>query len=127
MDEYGYLKDEREGIYTVTQLFEEQKKYLRELLEGTDNDRLWDDAVKMLKLSPDHKATKESRKKIVAYPDRIVIGDYELSYDMVSSVDVVQSNRLIIHIKGEAGHIELIGEKTFNAVKYLLWFERSFP
>ncbi len=127
MDEYGYLKNEHEENLTVTQLFEEQKKYLRELLEGTDNDLLWDDDVRMMKLSPDHKVTQESRKKLTAYPDRIMIGDYELRRDMISSVDIVQSNRLIIHVKGEAGHLELLGEKTFNAVKYQLWFERSFP
>ncbi len=127
MDEYGYLKDEREDNLTVTRLFEEQKKYLGELLEGTDNDCMWDDDVKMMKLSPDHKVTEETGKKLVAYPDRIMIGDRELRHDMISSVDVVQSNRLIIHVKGEAGHLEFIGEKTFNAVKYLLWFERSFP
>ena len=124
MDEYGYLTDEKDQRFTVTDLFGEQKKLLEALSGGSKEKVIWSDNVRMMKLSPGHEVLDDRQETILAYPDRLKIGDSSFTKDDITSVDIVQRNRLLLHIKGESGHLEFIADKTFNAVKYQLWHER---
>jgi hypothetical protein len=124
MDEYGYLTDEKDHRFTVTDLFDEQKKLLEALSGGSKEEVIWSDNVRMMKLSTGHEVLEDRQETILAYPDRLKVGDSSFTKDDITSVDIVQRNRLLLHIKGESGHLEFIADKTFNAVKYQLWHER---
>lgn len=124
MDEYGYLTDKKDQRFTVTDLFDEQKKLLEALISGSKEEVLWSDNVRMMKLSTGHEVLEGSQETLLAYPDRLQVGDSSFDKEDITSVDIVQRNRLLLHIKGESGHLELVADKTFNAVKYQLWYER---
>lgn len=124
MDEYGYLTDERDQRFTITDLFDEQKKLLEALSGGSKEEVIWSDNVRMMKLSAGHEVLSDRQETILAYPDRLKVGDISFAKEDITSVDIVQRNRLMFHIKGESGHLELVADKTFNAVKYQLWHER---
>jgi 1-acyl-sn-glycerol-3-phosphate acyltransferase len=125
MDEYGYLTDSKGEKTTITDLFDEQKKLLEAKVTGSKEEILWSDNVWMMKLSTGHEVLEEKECTLLAYPQFLKIGDSSFAKEDITSIDIVQRNRLIIHIKGEAGHLEFVSDKTFNAVKYQLWHERS--
>ncbi|RKM55965.1 1-acyl-sn-glycerol-3-phosphate acyltransferase [Butyrivibrio sp. CB08] len=127
MDEYGYLTGDKGDKHSITELFDEQKKLLEARLEGPKEDMLWSDNVKMMKLSTGHEVLKEEDCTLLAYPDCLKAGDSSFPKESITSIDIVQRNRLTLHIKGESGHLEFTGDDTFNAVKYQLWFETACP
>ena len=121
MDEFGYLHGEDGLQYSVTEMFDEQKKLLEDSVAASKENCLWSDKVRMMKMSADHRAVKDEMVTLLVYRDRIMAGEESFSKEKISSIDIVQRNRLMIHIGGEAGHLEFVGEKNFNAVKYRLW------
>lgn len=126
LDEFGYLWNENNESMSITEAFEEQKKSLCEALKENEETLLWQDEVELLKLNADHCVLEERKATLMAYPDHIMVGDRLIRHSEISSVDVVQRNRLSIHENKALEHYEFHGEETFNAVKYLIWFERSF-
>ncbi len=55
--------------------------------------------------------------KIIAYGNRFIIGELELSFDDVSAVSVLGKNKLNIYYKNKI--YQLKSDKRFNAVKYV--------
>ena len=127
LDEYGYLQDKEGRAYSATEAFEEQKKLLADMLQGSSDEPLWKDEVTLTRLGTDHSVLEEKSCRLSAYTGYLMIGDEQLERTDISSVDIVQRNRLSIHESGVDWHYEFTGSMTFNAVKYLVWFERSFP
>lgn len=127
MDEYGFLVDQNGERHTVTKMFADQKEYLRELLNEARSLQkpLWEDHVQMTQLGADHKVLSREKITLTVLPDQIRIGEKVFDYGQIENVDIVQRNRLLIHVKKSVQHYEFIGEKTFNAVKYLLWHEKD--
>lgn len=126
-DEYGYLKADDGVSFTITEAFEEQKKLLAEIMQGALDKTLWGDDVAVTKLSRNHQIIEEKSCRLSATADHLMIGDTRIDRTDISSVDIVQRNRLGIHENGADYRYELRGSKNFNAVKYRVWFERSFP
>lgn len=127
MDEYGFLLDQKGEKHTLTKLFADQKEYLRELLDeaGMSQKPLWEDKVQMTELGADHKILSRNNITLTAFPQRVCIGETDIGYEQIESIDIVQRNRLLIHVKKSVWHYEFLGDKTFNAVKYLLWHEKD--
>ena len=125
MDEYGYLSDENDKKHTITELFEDQKKYLLMTYESSSMEPLWSDSVQLKRLTTDHRVVEENPVHLLAYKDHIMINSEKLYRDQIVSIDVVQRNRLIIHVNNSDVRYEFTGKKTFNAVKYRIWFEIS--
>ncbi len=126
LDEYGYLKDKDGRQYTITESFSQQKRLLADMLQRSPDEPLWQDEVTMLRVGTDHSELEEKKHRLTCYRERLMIGDAELSYSDIQSIDIVQRNRLSIHKAGVSWHYEFTGSRTFNAVKYLCWFEKSF-
>ena len=125
LDEYGYLTGREGRSFSVTEAFEEQKRLLADMLQGSLKESLWQDDVTLIKLGSDHSVLEEKSCSLTAYTEYLMIGDRRLERSDISSVDIVQRNRLSIHESGADWHYEFTGSRTYNAVKYLAWFERS--
>ncbi len=126
MDDYGYLNGEGGVKLTITDAFDEQKALCRKLLESAPDEAVWSDDVHMMQLTSDHSVAREEDTRIAAYRDKLVINEKPVLRDDISSIDIVQRNRLIIHVKGSDVRYEFTGGDTYNAVKYRIWFEISF-
>lgn len=125
-DDQGYLKDNGGIKHKITDLFADQKDYLNEMTQTTGTDCIWSDEVRMQKLSVDHSIVADEAAVLQVYRDRIEVNGNPLKRDDLASIDIVQRNRLIIHVIGSDVRYEFTGEETFNAVKYRIWFEISF-
>ncbi|MBO4844845.1 MAG: 1-acyl-sn-glycerol-3-phosphate acyltransferase [Lachnospiraceae bacterium] len=122
MDEYGYLSDDDNVKHTITELFDDQKKYLAQIKENSSNEPLWTDQVQLSKLTFDHRIVEEKPATLFAFKDHIMINSEKLCHDQIVSIDIVQRNRLIIHVSNSDVRYEFTGKETFNAVKYRIWF-----
>ncbi len=123
MDEYGYLFDEKGKKHSITELYSDQKKYLAEAAEGSGDSILWTDNVRLCRLMADHKIAGEEQTRLTVYNDHMMIGSQRIDHEQISSIDIVQRNRLIIHVKNGDVRYEFTSDITFNAVKYLQWHE----
>lgn len=126
LDEYGYLSDEKNEPFSITDACNRQKKLLEELLEDKEKEILWQDEVTVSKVTYDHKILDSKKSTLLACHDHLMIGEECLEKTAISSVDIVQRNRLSIHEKSRSEHYEITGADTFNAVKYLLWYQKSY-
>ncbi len=126
LDEFGYLKDKDGGEITITEAFADQKRLLADMLQRSPDESLWQDEVIMRRLGTNHSVLEEKKCSLTAYRDHLLIGGSELGLADIASIHIVQRNRLSIHRTGAGWHYEFTGSSTFNAVKYLCWFERSF-
>ena len=124
MDEYGYLWDNKKDRHSITALVDEQKKLLKKRLTAQDDDMLWKDRVHMNILGMNHVVQTEADCDLTGFNDYLMVGEERLPIDRIDSVDIVQRNRLLIHVKDQAAHYEFTGDKIFNAVKYRIWYER---
>ena len=125
MDEYGYIIDEKGKKKSITELYSDQKRYLSEAVEGSGDSILWSDNVKLCRLMADHNIAGEEQTKLTVFNDHMMIGLQRIDLEQISSIDIVRRNRLIIHVKNSDVRYEFTSDMTFNAVKYLLWYELS--
>ncbi|MBR4719190.1 MAG: 1-acyl-sn-glycerol-3-phosphate acyltransferase [Lachnospiraceae bacterium] len=123
--EYGYLVNGDGKEMSITQLYSQQKEILDMMLRSFENDQLFSDKLKILKIDTAHRILEEGSVMLEAYPDHLRIGNDSYAPDHIASIDIVQRNLLGIHIKGEPTHYELSGSPEFNAVKYRLWHETT--
>ena len=122
--EYGSLTDPEGKEFTITQLYNHQKKAIEQMSGATGNGLLFSDGLGCKKIDTAHTVLNESKVTLAAYTDHLQIGSESYTKDMISSIDIVQRNLLGIHIKGATEHYELSGPPEFNAVKYRLWHEK---
>ena len=125
MDEYGYIIDEKGKKKSITELYSDQKRYLSQAVEGSGDSILWSDNVKLCRLMADHNIAGEEQTKLTVFNDHMMIGLQRIDHEQISSIDIVRRNRLIIHVKNSDVRYEFTSDMTFNAVKYLLWYELS--
>jgi 1-acyl-sn-glycerol-3-phosphate acyltransferase len=126
LDEYGYLSDEKNEPFSITDACNQQKELFKELLMDDENKALWQDEVAVSKVTYDHKTLDSKKSTLLACHDHLMLGEECLEKSVISSVDIVQRNRLSIHETGKTEHYEITGGNTFNAFKYLLWYQRSY-
>ncbi len=128
LDEYGFLSDGKGEKLSITGAFEDQKKYLKDLIASKEaGEMLWQDEISFAEVNKDHSVSNQLSCTLSAYPGYLSLGDTILDRELLGSIDVVQRNRLSIHVNGKSEHYELMGKETFNAVKYRLWSKISFP
>ena len=80
---------------------------------------LFEDNVTVYEIAGDHTLSESHEDRLAAYADYIEICGKRLSFSDVQGMSIVSRNFLIIHIKGEEGHIELKSDISFSALKYL--------
>ncbi len=126
LDDYGYLLGDDGTKLTITDAFAHQKELCKEIMEADPDEAIWSDQVHMMKLTSHHSTVGGEDTTIVAYGDKLLIKDSSYSRNEIASIDIVQRNRLIIHVKGSDVRYEFTGGDTYNAVKYRIWYEISF-
>ena len=126
LDEYGYLFENENKKLSITGAVEDQKKYLNEIVAGSGDKSIWSDNVYASKLTNEETIEKNIETTITAFKDAITIGSDRFTRESITSIDIVQRNRLIIHVKGCDHRYEFTGDITFNAFKYRLWHGISF-
>ncbi len=120
---YGYLKDPAEKVLTLTEVMCRQKEHLKQVLTDAEDSPVWTDEVFCRLLDNAHTILTEHRTTLKAYKQNLVLGEETFEPDEVSDISVVQRNRLSLHIRNRKEHFEILGDETFNAVKYRIWKE----
>ena len=119
---YGCLLSPDGSESTVTGLLREQEKQLAGMI-GMSSSPLFSDTLTCRRIGTSHDILDCKEVSLTAYADRLCLGDEVLPASLISSVTIVQRNRLSIHPKNSKEHYELLGPDTFNALKYRLWKE----
>ena len=119
-DVYGELTDMKGIKYTVIELDKMQCEALEERLSGCRGDELlFVDNVTVYEIASDHTLSGTYEDRLAAYADHLEIRGKKLAFNDVSGLAIVSRNFLIIHIKGEEGHLEVKSDISFSALKYL--------
>lgn len=116
---HGYLESASGREYTITELDARQRQALRELADCAQEGALFSDSVVAEDIGPDHRAYNKARYNLRAYKDRLELGGRLLLMSEISGMAINQRNLLIIHYNDGEGHLELKGNVSFSALKYL--------
>ncbi len=122
-DVYGYLHERGGKTVTVTELDEKQRRVLRDRIASADGKALFHDAVTVQEIGKDHSVISEAPQEITAYADRFVIGTRTLPLSGIIGAAINQRNLLILHYDSGEGHLELTGDVSFSALKYLYLYQ----
>lgn len=122
-DEYGYIHDKNGNIWTITELDSCQQLRISELLSEKPETLLFSDEVLVQHIDKDHSVAAESSELLQGFTDRLEIGSLVLPFDEITGMAVNRRNLLIIHYGEEDNHIELIGNISFSALKYLYLYK----
>ena len=119
--EYGYLTDERGRRCSIAVLAAGQKRELGRLLrvekKGSDTALFLNKLTEHI-VDPEGKIVGRREVVLSASADGLTAGDRTYRWDEVSDVSIVQRNLLILHIRDQKEHLEYLGSKRFNAMKY---------
>ena len=119
--EYGYLVDERGRRCSIAVLAAGQKRELGRLLraekKGSDTALFLNQLTEHI-VDPEGKIVGRREVVLSASVDGLTAGDRTYRWDEVSDVSIVQRNLLILHIRDQKEHLEYLGSKRFNAMKY---------
>ncbi len=126
MDDYGYLCDKKGDKLSVAEAFADQSGLLKEMAEKAPEECIWSDDVNVIRLKANHNVVAKEKVLLRTFKDKLLINDVAVTKDRITSIDIVQRNRLIIHVKNSDFRYEITAGKTFNAVKYRIWYEISF-
>lgn len=119
-DVYGELTDELGAKYTITRLDTIQRQLLEEKLgKATPAEMLFEDRVKVYEIDKKHLLTGTKEGMLTAYSDHLEICERKVAFSDVQGMAIVSRNFIILHIKGDEGHIEIKSDVSFSALKYL--------
>lgn len=123
-DVYGNLTDRQGNSSTVTELDKMQKELLKEKWSSCKLDEmLFSDQVTWYEIDETHEVARTEEGTLEAYSDRIVFGDRSIKYEEIQGMAIYSRNFIILHMNGSDGHVELKGDRMFNALKYLYLYE----
>ena len=123
-DVYGYLTDNAGNKYTITELDSRQRRLIKELSALPPDKLLFHDIVSVETIGNDHDVVSKETLEIDAYSNRLEIGRQSLPFEQISGMAINQRNLLIIHCNNES-HLELSGELSFSALKYLYLYQST--
>lgn len=119
-DVYGDLTEKKGKKYTVTELDRMQQENLGKYLAEYDSEEaIFTDAVKVYEIDKKHIVTNVRDGRLAAYTDRMECCGETFSYKEIEGLSIYSRNSMIIHIKGQSGHLEIKSDLSFNALKYL--------
>ena len=122
-DEYGFLHDSSGQTDTVTRLDMLQREKIRSLAEKNENVLLFEDAVREEIISGDHKVLSVKQTLLRAWRNRLSIGEDLLPFQQITGMAINQRNLLILHLSEGNRHLELSGDVSFSALKYLYLYQ----
>ncbi|MBQ3373748.1 MAG: 1-acyl-sn-glycerol-3-phosphate acyltransferase [Oscillospiraceae bacterium] len=124
-DEYGYLHDNRGQTATITQLDALQREKISALAEQVEDILLFEDAVNAETIGPDHKVLSIKKTILRAWRNRLSVGDDVLPFQQITGMAINQRNLLILHLSEGEKHLELSGDISFSALKYLYLYQSA--
>ena len=111
---------------TITDLDKRQHEAVEDLLEQSSATLLFEDSVKVESIGPDHQVLSEARTTLRAWRDGLAVGELFLPFSSITGMAINQRNLLIIHYTlEENGHLELSGDLSFSALKYLYLYQSA--
>ncbi len=122
-DDFGNLTDEEHTVYTLSDLADEQRTYLRSMVFSGKKEALFSDTVTVGEVL-DHKVPDTEEKTLTAYTDRFQIEQKEITLKNIAGAAIFSRNTLLIHMEDPEGirQYEVKGSESFSAIKYLdLW------
>ena len=100
-----------------------QQNKIRQLLSTPETAELFRDEVTVETIGPDHKTVSSEKAELSAYTDRLILGERTLLFSRISGMAINQRNLLIIHLSEGNEHLELSGNISFSALKYLYLYQ----
>ena len=122
-DEYGFLHDSAGHTDTITRLDMLQRERIRSLAEQEEGVMLFEDAVKAEIIGPDHKVLSAKQTLLRAWRNKLSIGEELFPFQQITGMAINQRNLLILHLAEGNRHLELSGDVTFSALKYLYLYQ----
>ncbi len=127
-DVYGELTDTSGKKYTITELDRMQREALEKRLEAYDSEQpesdnsgeqIFADKVTLYEIDRNHALVRTTEGTLSAYADRFEVCGRKVQFRDMLGMAIVSRNIMILHIKGDEGHIELKSDISFSALKYL--------
>jgi len=125
-DEYGYLNEENGSRYTISDLCDLQKEFLRDKVSEADETGesvlLFEDLVRCSSVTNNHKETLIGNIILKVYSDHVTaeLGDRSrrIEPDEIENVFVYLRNKTNCVFGGKDEVYELQGDFSFNGLKY---------
>ena len=124
-DEYGYLHDNQGQTVTITQLDALQREKITALADLAEDILLFEDTVNAEIIGSDHKALSVEKTILRAWSNRLSVGKDVLPFQQITGMAINQRNLLILHLSEGDKHLELSGDISFSALKYLYLYQSA--
>ena len=122
-DEYGYLHDNKGHTITITQLDALQRERIRSLSCQMEDVLLFEDAVQAETIGSDHKVLSVEKTTLRAWRNRLSVGEEVMPFQQITGMAINQRNLLILHLSEGDRHLEVSGDISFSALKYLYLYQ----
>ena len=84
---------------------------------------LFEDAVWAETIGSDHKVLSRKQTVLRAWRDKLSVGEDVLPFQQITGMAINQRNLLILHMSEGNRHLELSGDISFSALKYLYLYQ----
>lgn len=124
-DVYGDLTDASGCKYTVTQLDAMQKEVLARKVEEGTMEEFKDEDLTFYEIGEDHELLGTKTGSLSADAQGLTVCGEHIPYSEVQGMAIYSRNCVILHVKGNNGHVEIKSERNvgFSALKYLYLYE----
>ena len=122
-DQYGFLHDSDGQTDTITRLDTLQREKICFLASQTEDVLLFEDAVWAETIGSDHKVLSRKQTVLRAWRDKLSVGEDVLPFRQITGMAINQRNLLILHMSEGNRHLELSGDISFSALKYLYLYQ----
>ena len=102
-----------------------QREKISALAEQVEDILLFEDAVNAETIGPDHKVLSIKKTILRAWRNRLSVGDDVLPFQQITGMAINQRNLLILHLSEGEKHLELSGDISFSALKYLYLYQSA--
>ena len=123
-DAYGYLHGDAGEVWTITELDARQQEAIRALSQKSNDELLFSDNVEVETIGESHEVLSQESALLAACSDRLIINQNPIPFLEISGMAINQRNLLILHTK-DGQHLELNGDISFSALKYLYLYRFS--
>lgn len=123
--EFGYLEEAGGEHRTITSLDFAQRERIRTLAREPATECLFSDMVTVQHINKEHAVVRTEMVRLAAYSDRLKVGEFVLPFAELDGLAIHSRNLLIVHYDEGTGHMEMLGDISFNALKYYYLYQAS--
>ena len=107
-----------------TELDARQQEVILALSQKSSDELLFSDNVEVETIGESHEVLSQESALLAACSDRLIINQNPIPFLEISGMAINQRNLLILHTK-DGQHLELNGDISFSALKYLYLYRFS--